>query len=418
MNHTAVTIPLLDLKSQFRSIRTEIMDAIDRVFVSGQFVGGEWVEAFEEQFARFVGSRYAIGVGSGTAALELALKAAGIAAGDEVIVPANSFFATAEAASNVGARPVFVDVMPATFHLDVNSVEHVLTPRTRAIIPVHLYGQAMSLAALQEVADRHGLTIIEDAAQAHGTERDGIPTGGSGRLTCFSFYPGKNLGAYGDAGVVTCNDPGHAERLRMLRDHGSPAKYVHLMVGTNSRLDAIQAAVLSVKLQYLEGWNARRVQNAKTYVARLRNACIHLPEIPPGREHNFHLFVVRVSNRDGLRDHLLKRGIATGIHYPQPLHLTPAYRDSGYPRRASLPASEEAASEILSLPMYPELRESQIHEVCEAVLQFLDGEYSRSHPGADDIDAPYQADAATQDAFSNESALQQLRSSFARNRIV
>lgn len=386
MNYSTVTIPLVDLKSQLVSIRTEIMDAIDRVFVSGQFVGGQWVETFEEQFARFVGSRYAVGVGSGTAALELALKTAGIANGDEVIVPANSFFATAEAVSNVGARPVFADVAPATFHLDVNSVERVMTPKTRAIIPVHLYGRAMDLTALQEVADRRGLTIIEDAAQAHGTERNGIHTGGSGRLTCFSFYPGKNLGAYGEAGVVTCNDPVHTERLRLLRDHGSPAKYVHQIVGTNSRLDAIQAAVLSVKLQYLREWNARRVQNAKTYAARLRKACIQLPEIPSGREHNFHLFVVRVNNRDGLRAHLKACDIATGIHYPHPLHLTPAYRDSGCPL-PSLPVSEALASEILSLPMYPELMESQIHEVCEAVMQFLDAEYSRSYPDREQIGA-------------------------------
>ena len=393
MNHRAVLIPLVDLKLQLRSIRTEIMDAIDRVFISGQFVGGEWVEAFEEQFSRFVGSRYAVGVSSGTAALELALKAAGVAAGDEVIVPANSFFATAEAVSNVGARPVFADVTPATFHLDINSVVRVMTPRTRAIIPVHLYGRAMDLTALQEIAHQHGLIIIEDAAQAHGTDRNGIPTGGSGRLTCFSFYPGKNLGAYGDAGIVTCNDPVYAERLRLLRDHGSPAKYVHVIVGSNARLDAIQAAVLSVKLRYLQEWNERRAQNAKIYVERLRNACVQLPEIPPGREHNFHLFVVRVQNRDGLRHYLQECRIGTGIHYPQPLHLTPAY--SACPQRASLPVSETLSSEILSLPMYPELTENQIHEVCEAVLQFLDDEYSKSHPDTEDFSASCLADAAT-----------------------
>jgi dTDP-4-amino-4,6-dideoxygalactose transaminase len=202
MISNAVTIPFLDLTAQFEAIRDEVMDAVDRVFVSGQFVGGEWVERFEEQFARFVGSRYAIGVGSGTAALELALKAAQIGAGDEVILPANSFFATAEAVSNVGARPVFADVNPRTFHLDVASAERLITTRTRAIIPVHLYGWAMDMMEFQNLADRHRLTIIEDAAQAHGTERDGIPVGGSGRLTCFSFYPGKNLGAYGDGGIV------------------------------------------------------------------------------------------------------------------------------------------------------------------------------------------------------------------------
>jgi dTDP-4-amino-4,6-dideoxygalactose transaminase len=372
MISNAVTVPFLDLTSQFASIREEIMDAVDRVFVSGQFVGGEWVERFEEQFARFVGSRYAIGVGSGTAALELALKAAQIGAGDEVILPANSFFATAEAVSNVGARPVFADVNPRTFHLDVASSERLITARTRAIIPVHLYGWAMDMTALQKLADRHRLTIIEDAAQAHGTERDGIPVGGSGRLTCFSFYPGKNLGAYGDGGIVTCNSEVHAERLRLLREHGSPAKYVHVIVGTNSRLDALQAAVLSVKLHYLREWNARRVQHAMAYGAKLRSAYIQVPEVPSGREHNFHLFVIRAKNRDALRQHLHARGIGTGIHYPEPLHLTPAYRKLGYAMRGSLPVAEALAPEILSLPMYPELSESQIDQVTEAVLEFFD----------------------------------------------
>ena len=372
MNHRpAVKIPFLDLKAQFEPIRKDIMDAIDRVLVSGQFVGGESVEGFEEEFARFVRSRYAVGVSSGTTALELALKTARIAAGDEVIVPANSFFATAEAVSNVGARPVFSDVDPFTFHLDVTSVERLVTRRTRAVIAVHLYGLAMDTAALQELAERHGFAIIEDAAQAHGTERDGVHTGGSGRLTCFSFYPGKNLGAYGDGGMVTCNDPSHAERLRLLRDHGSPAKYVHLIVGMNARLDAIQAAVLSVKLRHLREWNARRVEQAKAYAARLRKVCGQIPQVPPGREHNFHLFVIRVKNRDAVRHHLHDRGIETGIHYPVPLHLTPAYEELGYAMRGSLPVAETLASEILSLPMYPELSDSQLEEVSEAVLQSL-----------------------------------------------
>jgi dTDP-4-amino-4,6-dideoxygalactose transaminase len=230
----------------------------------------------------------------------------------------------------------------------------------------------MDMTALQKLADQHMLTIIEDAAQAHGTERDGIPVGGSGRLTCFSFYPGKNLGAYGDGGIVTCNDEVHAERLRLLRDHGSPAKYVHVIVGTNSRLDALQAAVLSVKLHYLREWNARRVQHAIAYAAKLRNSYIQVPEIPSGREHNFHLFVIRAKNRDALRQHLHARGIGTGIHYPEPLHLTPAYRKLGYAMRGSLPVAEALAPEILSLPMYPELSESHRDQVTESVLEFFD----------------------------------------------
>ena len=370
-NRPVFKIAFLDLKVQYQSICRDVMAAIDRVLVSGQFVGGEWVEAFEEEFARFVGARYAVGVGSGTAALELALKAARISHGDEVIVPANTFFATAEAVSNVGARPIFGDVDPMTFHLAVTSVERLITPRTRAVIAVHLYGRAMALAALQRLADRHGLTVIEDAAQAHGSELDGIRVGGSGRLTCFSFYPGKNLGAYGDGGAVTCNDPAHAERLRLLRDHGSPAKYVHLIVGTNARLDAIQAAVLSVKLRHLRKWNARRVEHAKAYAAKLRNSYIQIPEVPAGSEHNFHLFVIRVKNRDTLRRHLRDRGIETGIHYPLPLHLTPAYQELGYPMPGSLPVSEALASEVLSLPMYPELSHGQIEEVSGAVSESL-----------------------------------------------
>lgn len=366
-----IRVPFLDLKAQFESIRQEIMDAVDRVFVSGHFVGGEWVEAFEEQFARFVGSKYAIGVGSGTAALELALKASQISSEDEVLVPANSFFATAEAVSNVGARPVFVDVDPATFHLDISSAERLLSGKTRAVIAVHLYGRAMEMTALEEFADRHGLIVIEDAAQAHGTEQNGICTGGSGRLTCFSFYPGKNLGAYGDAGAVTCNDSASAEQLRLLREHGSPAKYVHLIVGTNSRLDSIQAAVLSAKLRHLSKWNENRIERARSYIARLGNAGIHLPADPTGKEQNFHLFVIRVKNRDALRQYLTMRGIETGIHYPQPLHLTPAYQQLGYPLAGSLPVSEALADEILSLPMYPELTEGQIEQVSEAVTQFL-----------------------------------------------
>jgi dTDP-4-amino-4,6-dideoxygalactose transaminase len=378
VNHqTMPKVPFLDLKTQFETIREDIMDAVDRVLVSGQFVGGEWVERFEEDFARFVRSRYAVGVSSGTAALELALKAVRIGAGDEVILPGNTFFATAEAVSNVGARPIFADVDPATFHLDVASVERLITTRTRAAIAVHLYGRAMDISALQELADRHELTIIEDAAQAHGTERDGIPTGGSGRLTCFSFYPGKNLGAYGDAGAVTCNDPTLAERLRLLRDHGSPAKYVHLIVGTNARLDAIQAAVLSVKLRRLQEWNECRIEHAKAYATRLRNPGVQVPRVPPGKEHNFHLYVIRVNNRDAVRRQLRDRGIETGIHYPLPLHLTPAYQELGYPSRGSLPVSEALAAEILSLPMFPELDDSQIGEVSTAVLESLDQDETR-----------------------------------------
>jgi dTDP-4-amino-4,6-dideoxygalactose transaminase len=363
-------VPFLDLKAQFLSINREVLDAIHAVLDSGHFVAGEWVEKFEEEFSALAGSRYTVAVGSGTAALELALKAAGIAPGDEVIVPANSFFATAEAVSNVGAIPVFVDVDPATFHIDNSRIERAITSKTRAIIPVHLYGWAADLAEIERLASAHRLQIIEDACQAHGVARTGVPIGGSGRLTCFSFYPGKNLGAYGDGGAITTNDGELAKALRILRDHGSPAKYEHVVIGTNSRLDAIQAAVLSVKLRYLPEWNARRVYHATALAKGLEGLEICPPVIPPAGEHNFHLFVARSKKRDQLQSFLRERGIDTGIHYPVPLHLTAAYQNLGYPSRGSFPVAESLAGEILSLPMYAELSDEQVEYLLSALQEF------------------------------------------------
>jgi dTDP-4-amino-4,6-dideoxygalactose transaminase len=361
-------VPFVDLKAQYSSIKDEVLDAVRRVFDSGHFVGGEYLEKFEEEFARFTGAKYAVGLSSGTSALELALKAADIQPGDEVIVPANTFFATAEAVSNVGAVPVFADVTPETFHLDVASVERRISKKTRAVMPVHLYGYAMDLTGLEQVCARHRLELIEDAAQAQGVGRNRVQVGGSGRLTCFSFYPGKNLGAYGDAGAVTCNDLERVERLRILRDHGSPAKYRHSVVGTNARLDAVQAAILSVKLPYLNGWNALRVRHAKSYTAALAGSKVDAPALPPDGEHNFHLFVVRVDDRDAVKHHLQQNGIQTGIHYPVPLHLTDAYQALGHPKAGSFPVTERLAGEILSLPMYPELKEEQIDYVVQNLL--------------------------------------------------
>lgn len=363
-------IPFVDLKAQYATIKEEIRLAIDSVLESAHFVGGEWVDRFEEEFARFVGAKYAIGVGSGTAALELALRVAGIAPGDEVIVPANTFFATAEAVSNVGAVPVFADVDARTCHLDPFSAERALSPRTRAIIPVHLYGRAMDLRPIERLTETHGLHIIEDAAQAHGAARKGVRVGSGPWLTAFSFYPGKNLGAYGDAGAVTTNDSEQARKVRMLRDHGSPRKYQHAMVGTNSRLASIQAAVLSVKLPHLAEWNNLRQRHAADYAKALSGTAIQPPEVPPGEEHVFHLFVVRTRQRSGLQDFLARKGIATGIHYPMPLHLTEAYQSLGYPGRGSFPVSEQLVNEILSLPMFPELSDSQKSYTLEALLDF------------------------------------------------
>jgi dTDP-4-amino-4,6-dideoxygalactose transaminase len=367
---TSDAVPFVDLGAQYATIHEEVNDAIRAVLASCHFVGGAYVEKFEEEFSRFVGAKYAVGVSSGTSALELALKAAGIGLGDDVIVPANSFFATAEAVSNVGARPVFADVDPITFHMDMSSVRRVRTPKTRAIIPVHLYGRAMDLIELEQYAARKGWTIIEDAAQAHGASCKGVKVGGSGRLTCFSFYPGKNLGAYGDAGAVTGNDPALIEKLRLLRDHGSPSKYQHSIVGTNARLDSLQAAVLSIKLKRLPEWNGRRRQHAEAYARALAGTHVLPPAMPEAGGHVFHLYVVRTTSRERMQQALAQDGISTGVHYPTPLHLTQAYQQLGAPGRGALPVAEGLSQEIISLPMFAELSSEQINRVIDSVLRF------------------------------------------------
>jgi len=365
-----IQIPFLDLKSQYASIKEEILEAVHAVLESAHYVSGERVERFEDEFARYVGARYVVGVSSGTAALELALQATNIGPGDEVIVPANSFFASAEAVSHVGARPIFVDVNPVTFHLDASSVQDHLTPRTRAVLPVHLYGRAADLREIEELAAMRNLQIIEDACQAHGARRNGVHVGGSGQLTCFSFYPGKNLGAYGDAGAIACNDHRQAQMLRILRDHGSPKKYHHLVVGTNARLAELQAAVLSVKLRHLDDWNNQRARHADVYVHNLSNSGVVTPASAKKGEHNFHLFIIRAAQRDDLKIFLRERGIETGIHYPVPLHLTPAYQALGHPDKGSLPVAEHLANEILSLPMYPDLKTDDIEKVASSICEF------------------------------------------------
>jgi dTDP-4-amino-4,6-dideoxygalactose transaminase len=290
--------------------------------------------------------------------------------GDDVIVPANSFFATAEAVSNMGARPVFADVDERTFHISVESAARLITRKTRAIIPVHLYGRAVDMTPIEELAASHNLVIIEDAAQAHGAAFAGSRVGASGRLTCFSMYPGKNLGAYGDGGAITTSDPEQLNRLRMLRDHGSPAKYQHAIVGRNSRLDAIQAAVLSVKLKHLDQWNALRWQHAMQYNRLLAGAGVITPDIPAEGSHIFHLYVIRSSARDELRNALTDRAIGCGIHYPVPIHLTQAYQTLGAPKQGALPVTERLAGEVLSLPMFPELTDEQIQQTSDTVLEF------------------------------------------------
>ncbi|HEY0101588.1 MAG TPA: DegT/DnrJ/EryC1/StrS family aminotransferase, partial [Pyrinomonadaceae bacterium] len=333
-------IPFVDLQAQYRAIKLEVNEAIARVVESAAFVLGREVEAFESAFAGYLGARFCVGVSNGTAAIQLALMACGIGAGDEVIVPANTFFATAEAVSTAGATPVFVDADPISYTIDVNKIEAAITERTRAIIPVHLYGQAADLDAIFEIAAQRDLAVIEDAAQAHGALYKGSRVGARGRANCFSFYPGKNLGAYGEGGAVVTNDAEVARRVRLLRDHGSEQKYRHEIIGYNFRLEGIQGAVLNVKLKYLDGWNDLRRAHAARYRELLAEAhpggsdddsgTLTLPQESPYARHIYHLYVVQSVERDALQKHLSAAGIQTGIHYPVPVHLQPAYASLGH----------------------------------------------------------------------------------------
>jgi dTDP-4-amino-4,6-dideoxygalactose transaminase len=363
-------IPLVDLKAQHREIRGEIDGAIARVLDRTSFILGEEVAEFERAFASYVGSAGAVAVASGTAALRLALAACGIGAGHEVITTAHTFIATAEAISLAGAKPVFVDIDPQSYTLDPARVEAAITPRTRAILPVHLYGRPAALEPLVGIARRHGLRLIEDAAQAHGATYAGKRCGAIGDLGCFSFYPGKNLGACGDAGAVTGNDPALLDAVRRLRDHGRKSKYVHDEIGFAERMDALQAAILCVKLAHLEAWTERRRAAAERYGRLLAGSGLVLPADEPGMRHVYHLYVVRSARRDALLEHLQARGIGAGVHYPLPLHRQPAYLAHGY-GSVSLPVTEQAAAEVLSLPLYPELTEEQARSVAAAVEEFV-----------------------------------------------
>lgn len=364
-------IPFVDLRAQFAQIRAEVLPRITELCEQGSFVGGAEVAAFEREFAAFCEVSHCVGVANGTDALWLTLKAMEIGPGDEVIVPVNTFIATAEAVSAVGARPVFVDHDPY-YHLDPKAVEAAVTERTRAIIAVHLYGQPANMDPVLAVARQHGLKVIEDAAQAHGSLYKGRKAGSLAEAATFSFYPSKNLGACGDAGAVVTDDAGLAERVRLLAQHGSKVKYLHLMPGFNSRLDAVQAAVLRVKLRRLEGWNEARARHAETYDRLLAHLPVALPGRAPDRTHAFHLYVVRVPDRDRVAQRLEARGVQTGIHYPLPLHLQPAYAglDPG-PRR--FPRAEAWTPELLSLPLFPELTAEQIGAVCVALADALKG---------------------------------------------
>jgi dTDP-4-amino-4,6-dideoxygalactose transaminase len=357
-------VPFVDLQAQYRAIKSEIDTAIARVLDNAAFVLGREVEAFEAAFAEYVGARYCVGVNSGTAAIQLALMACRIGAGDEVIVPANSFFATAEGVSNAGATPVFVDADPVSYTINVARIEAAITPRTRAILPVHLYGQPADLDPILQLAEKYQLSVIEDAAQAHGSRYKGRRVGALGRAGCFSFYPGKNLGAYGEGGAIVTDDPQIARRARMLRDHGSERKYHHEMIGYNFRLEGLQGAVLGVKLRHLDRWNALRRAHAARYRELLKRVRVTLPPEMPYAYHVYHLFVIQADERDRLRAALDGAGIQTGIHYPVPIHLQPAYGWRGH-RAGDFPEAERQARRVLSLPMYPELTAEQIERVAE-----------------------------------------------------
>jgi dTDP-4-amino-4,6-dideoxygalactose transaminase len=355
------SIPFVDLKRQYVAICDEVHQAIQDVLDQCAFASGPAVAAFEAEFARYCGVRHCVGVNSGTSALHLALIACGVGPGDEVVTVPMTFVATAWAISYVGAQPVFVDIEPDTCTIDISQVERAITSRTRAILPVHLYGQMAHLDPLLEICERHGLALIEDAAQAHGAMYYGRRAGAVGRIGCFSFYPGKNLGAYGEGGAITTNDDAIAARVRTLRDHGQSGRYRHEELGFNYRMDGIQGAVLSVKLRHLECWNARRHQVAMRYRGLLGDTLLVLPDEMEGRRHVWHLYVVRHEERDRLQQALAAAGVATGLHYPIPVHLQPAYAHLGY-RVGEFPVAEQVAQQCLSLPIYPELsKEGQEH---------------------------------------------------------
>jgi dTDP-4-amino-4,6-dideoxygalactose transaminase len=361
-------IPFVDLKAQYRSIKEEVRAAIDGVLESCEFTLGREVAAFEEEFAAFCSAAHGIGVNSGTSALHLALLAAGVGPDDEVITVPFTFIATASAIHYTGARPVFVDIHPETFTMDPAAVEAAITERTKAIMPVHLYGQPADMDPILEIARRRGLVVIEDAAQAHGAEYKGRRVGSIGDLGCFSFYPGKNLGAYGEGGMVVTGNPVYARTLRMLRDWGAETKYEHVLKGYNYRLEGIQGAVLRVKLRHLEDWTEARRRAAARYDGLLAGNGVPTPVASPAVRHVYHIYAVRTPNRRAWQETLQAQGIQTAIHYPTPIHLLPAFADLGY-RHGQFPHAERAAREVLSLPMFPELTHQQGETVGCAVRQ-------------------------------------------------
>ena len=362
-------VPFLDLPQQTEALRTEIDAAFDVILKRCDFVGGEAVRQFETAFAEFCGAQFTVGVSNGTDAIYLALRALGIGPGDEVITVPNTFIGTTAPITRTGARLRFVDVNPHTLNIDVQKIERAITPKTRAIVPVHLYGQPADMQAILHIAREHDLLVIEDAAQAHGARYRGKVVGGFGHMACFSFYPGKNLGAFGDAGAVVTNDEALAETVRILRDAGRISKYEHVEEGFNHRLDTLQAAALNIKLKRLPRWNQRRRDIAARYRGHFveREAIQPVTE-PAGFEGVYHLFVVQVPERDRVQKRLAEAGIQTGIHYPIPLHLQPAYRYLGY-RQGDFPVAEAAAQRVLSLPIFPEMTDAMVDYVAEQLIR-------------------------------------------------
>ncbi|MBZ5647078.1 MAG: DegT/DnrJ/EryC1/StrS family aminotransferase [Acidobacteriia bacterium] len=366
-------VPFLDLKAQYRSIKTEIDEAVGRVLESCQFVLGPEVAAFEKEFAAFSRVKHAVAVNTGTSALHLSMLAAGIGPGDEVITVSFTFVATVAAIHYTGATPVLVDIDPRTFTMDPRKLEAAITPRTKAVIPVHLYGHPADMDPILEIARRHKLLVVEDACQAHGAEYKGRRVGSIGDLGCFSFYPGKNLGAYGEGGLVTTNNEKFDQTIRMLRDWGAEHKYHHVLKGYNYRMEGIQGAILRVKLRHLEDWTEARRAHASRYGEVLAGSGVRTPQAAPWARHVYHIYAVRTPDREGWQKFLDDRGIQTGIHYPIPVHLQKAYADPRY-RDGDFPHSEAAAREVLSLPMFPEMTDEQIQAVCVAVREIGAGE--------------------------------------------
>jgi dTDP-4-amino-4,6-dideoxygalactose transaminase len=368
-----MNIKFVDLNRQYASIAPEINEAIQRVLDRADFVLGTEVERFEEEFADYCEAAYAVGLDSGASALELGLQALGVGPGDDVLVPVNTFFASAAAIAHVGARPVFADVDPITYTIDVSQAASLITPRTKAIMPVHLYGQPAGMQPIMQLAQQHGLWVVEDACQAHGARYNGQRVGAIGHVGAFSFYPGKNLGAYGDGGALVTNDAALADQVRILRNCGQREKYVHIAMGGNHRLDTLQAAVLRVKLRYLDIWNAMRRNWAAHYDQLLASYELIRPLMSINVEHVFHLYVVQVESRDAIQTFLGSKGIATGVHYPLPLHLQPAFANLDY-HLGDFPMAEQSAPRLLSLPMFAELTAAEVEYVAECLALAMGGE--------------------------------------------